>query len=575
MSRRNHGSTLRATLAGLALVLLSLLGCDAERPAAEAEPSPREAKTARAPAEPPAVDDWCAGHGLPESKCTKCNPELTAQFKAAGDWCDEHGFPESACPTCSPQTEPTVAVDWCAGHGLPESKCTKCNPELIADFKAAGDWCDEHGFPESACPTCSPQAEPAVTGDWCLEHALPESTCTKCNPELIAQFKAAGDWCDEHGFPESVCPSCNPATPPPNAEQAALEARIVRLRAPELEAAAGLRTTAARRMAAATFVSCTAHLEFHADRLADIRAIVPGLVRGLRTEVGDRVEPGDPLFELESTDIGAIQAALQTARERVRAAQANLDRQLDLRQSDIASARQVELAQQELATAKAEGRAARAALDMAGAGGSSRVGRYTIVAPIAGTVLRRPAVLGMIAGDDASLATIGDTSVMWALCEVPETFADRIALGQTLRVSADSNPELSFEGPITWIAAEVDPRTRTVTARAEIPNPDGNLRANQFMRGQITTSPSQAVVAVPRAAVQRVGARELVFVRTDVGVYEPRVVRRLSGGDLVQIEGRVAVGDEIVTTGAVLLRTEIMPGSIGAGCCEVEAPGGE
>ncbi|KIG14021.1 putative Co/Zn/Cd efflux system membrane fusion protein [Enhygromyxa salina] len=573
MSRPINGSNLRAALAGLALVLLALLGCDAERPAAELEAPPREPSSAQAPAE--AASDWCAGHQVPESKCTKCNPELIAEFKAAGDWCAEHGLPESVCPICNPQAEPAVAVDWCVEHGLPESKCTKCNPELIAAFKAAGDWCEGHGLPESACPACNPQAEPAVAGDWCVEHGLPESKCTKCNPALIAEYKASGDWCEGHGFPESVCPSCNPATPPPSAEQAALEARIVRLRAPELEAAAGFRTTPARQIAAATRVDCTAHLEFDADRIADIRAIVPGLVRQLRTEVGDRVEPGDPLFELDSTDIGAIQAALQTARERVRTAQTNLDRQLDLRESDIASARQVELAQQELAIAKAEARAGRAALDMAGAGGSSRVGRYTIIAPIAGTVLRRPAVLGMVAADDVSLATIGDTSVMWALCEVPEAFADQIALGQTLSVSADSNPELSFEGALTWISAEVDPQTRTVSARAEVQNPEGNLRANQFMRGQITTSPSRAVVAVPRAAVQRVGTRELVFVRTDVGVYEPRVVRRHSGGDTVEIEGRVAVGDAIVTTGAVLLRTEIMPGSIGAGCCEVEAPGGE
>ncbi|PRP89870.1 Cobalt-zinc-cadmium resistance protein CzcB [Enhygromyxa salina] len=349
----------------------------------------------------------------------------------------------------------------------------------------------------------------------------------------------------------------------------------MRLREPELEQTVGIRTAPARRVAAASFVDCTARIEFDADRLADIRALVPGVVRRVPAQIGDRVEPGDPLFELESTDIGAIQAGLKTARERVRTAEANRDRQLELREADIASARQLELAQQELATAKAEARAARAALKMAGAGASGSAGRYTITAPIAGTILRRPAVLGTIAGDDTSLATLGDTSTMWALCEVPEAFADRIALGQILGVAADANPEASFEGPITWIAAEVDPQTRTVTARAEVPNPDGVLRANQFMRGQITTSPSRAVVAVPRAAIQRVGPRELVFVRTEVGVYEPRVVRRRSGGETVEVEGRVAVGDEVVTTGAVLLRTEVMPGSIGAGCCEVEGPGGE
>ena len=481
-------------------------------------------------------------------------------------------------PTPSRSASPDAPADWCAGHQVPESKCTKCHPQLVAEFQAAGDWCEEHGFPESVCPSCNPQPEPSTAPDapdWCGEHALPESKCTKCHPQLIAEFQAAGDWCDEHGFPESVCPTCNPAAPPAHAEVAALEARIVRLRAPDLEAAAGLQTAPAQRVAATRSIECAAHIEFDTDRLADVRALVPGVVRHIHAQVGARVELGDPLFDLDSADIGAIQAALLSARERARAASANVARQLELREADIASARQLELAQQEQGSAKAEVRAAQAALKMAGAGGSGQVGRYTISAPIAGTILRRPALLGTHAHADTSLATLGDTSVVWALCEVPETFAARVALNQTLAISSASDPDLSFEGAITWIASEVDPQTRSVTVRADVPNPHGALRANQFMRGQIATGSSGAVLTVPRAAVQRVGARELVFVRTEVGVYEPRVVRRRGGGESVEIEGRVAPGDEVVTTGAVLLRTEIMPGSIGAGCCEVDAPGGE
>ena len=57
------------------------------------------------------LSDWCGEHGLPESMCTKCHPELIAKFKAAGDWCDEHGFPESVCPQCNPMTPPAGAPE--------------------------------------------------------------------------------------------------------------------------------------------------------------------------------------------------------------------------------------------------------------------------------------------------------------------------------------------------------------------------------------------------------------------------------------------------------------------------------
>ncbi len=454
----------------------------------------------------------------------------------------------SEAPTPSPGTSSAQAPGRCE-HGLPPALCTECNPAPAAVSQARGDWCAGHG--------------------------LPESKCTKCNPELVPQFQAAGDWCEEHGFPESACPVCSPQEPPAGAERAAIEARVVRFRSPDIERSAGIQTVAAERGRASAAVECAARIAFDADEVADIRAIVPGIVRRVRVELGARVDRGAPLFDLESTRVGEIQGALQAARQRVRTAQANLGRQRELRASDIASVRQVEVAEQELASAEAEARTAEATLRMAGAARSTPSGRYTLSAPIAGTVVRRPAVVGLLATESESLATIADTSVMWALCDVPESHASRVALGQRVVVRVEGTDDAPLAGELTWIAAEVDPRTRTVAARAEIPNGDGRLRANQFARARIEAGAPRTAVSVPRSAVQRVGEREVVFVRAARGVYEPRVVQRHGDGERVLVEGRVQAGDEVVTTGAVLLRTEIMPGSIGAGCCEVEPPGGD
>lgn len=498
--------------------------------------------------------------------------------------CGERGADRSAPQPAAPQ--PAAAAAEACEHGLPPALCTKCNPALVAVFQSKGDWCDEHGFPESFCPICNPDAlipdvgeTPAAIADWCGGHGLPESKCTKCNPELIPQFQAAGDWCEEHGYPESACPVCNPQEPPSGAERAALEARVVRFRAPDIESSAGIQSEPAQRAQVAAAIECSARIAFDSDRVADIRAIVPGIVRRVRVELGAEVARGAPLFELESTRVGEIQGTLQAARERVRAAQAEVERQRALRASEIASARQLELAEQELASARAEARTAEAMLRMAGAAQSAPSGRYTLSAPIAGTVVRRPAVVGLLASERESLATIADTSVMWALCEVAESDAAGVALGQRVQVDLQGREGAPLAGELTWIAAEVDPRTRTVTARAELANPEGRLRANQFARARIHTGAAHGAaldaVSVPRAAVQRVGEREVVFVRTGVGVYQPRVVVRHGEGERVQVEGRVQPGDEVVTTGAVLLRTEILPGSIGAGCCEVEPPGGD
>ena len=82
--------------------------------------------------------------------------------------------------------------------------------------------------------------------------------------------------------------------------------------------------------------------------------------------------------------------------------------------------------------------------------------------------------------------------------------------------------------------------------------------------------------ATPRFTIE---GREVVFVRTAKGVYEPRIVTRLptTGVDaqVAFLTGDVNPGDAVVTTGAVLLRTEMLPGSIGAGCCETSPPGAQ
>ncbi len=525
-------------------------------------------------------------HNLPPAICTKCNPALSAVFQAKGDWCDNHGFPESLCLTCNPNASildvEAVAVpvsDWCGGHGLPETMCTKCNPELIPRFQSAGDWCEEHNFPESACPVCNPRLSSGsacqITADWCVGHALPESKCTKCNLSLISQFRESGDFCEEHGFPESVCPACNPQKPPAEAERAGIEARAVRFRSSDIERSAGIQTVAAERGNASATIECTSRIAFDSDKVADIRAIVPGIMKSIQVELGAHVERGTPLFELESTRVGEIQGALQTARARFRTAQANLTRQHELMANDFTTASQLEIAEQELASAQAEVLTAEATLRLAGADPSTPSGRYTLYAPIAGTVVRRPAVIGLLATDSESLATIVDTSVMWAFCDVPEANASQVAIGQKVIITAGSNNDSSIESKITWISSEVDPRTRTVTARAIVANSQGRLRANQFVRARVETGVTQTVVSVPRSAVQRVGEREVVFVRIAQDTYEPRVVSRHGDGERVHVEGRVQVGDNVVTTGAVLLRTEIMPGSIGAGCCEIEQPGGK
>lgn len=83
----------------LAITTLFASACKQETAPAASAPS---ATHASEHAVPGSYEDWCDEHQVPESMCTRCNPSLSAAFRATGDWCEEHGLPESQCRLCNP-----------------------------------------------------------------------------------------------------------------------------------------------------------------------------------------------------------------------------------------------------------------------------------------------------------------------------------------------------------------------------------------------------------------------------------------------------------------------------------------
>lgn len=90
-------------------LVLCLAACGKSSSAPDPAPSPAAAPVAAssghgaAGAKPGSYEDWCGEHQVPESLCTRCNPDLIPAFKATKDWCPEHGLPESQCLVCNPE----------------------------------------------------------------------------------------------------------------------------------------------------------------------------------------------------------------------------------------------------------------------------------------------------------------------------------------------------------------------------------------------------------------------------------------------------------------------------------------
>ena len=145
---------------------------------------------------------------------------------------------------------------------------------------------------------------------------------------------------------------------------------------------------------------------------------MPALVQRVLVDVGTKVSKGARLFTLSSAQIGVLKSRLVAAGRRYRVAEANLKRQQALHKSGGASTRDVEVARLRLAEASSDLTAISQSLRVGGISSRGAASAFTLLAPIAGTVVQRPAVLGTKAGPGTALATVADTTSMWAILQV-------------------------------------------------------------------------------------------------------------------------------------------------------------
>ncbi|MBM4395446.1 MAG: efflux RND transporter periplasmic adaptor subunit [Deltaproteobacteria bacterium] len=407
----------------------------------------------------------------------------------------------------------------------------------------------------------------------CPEHGVPEALCTKCNPKLVPVFQARADWCEEHGFPESICPICRgrAGDAPPSAADALADAPAdgtkVRLKSPRAVTLAGLKVVEAVEGPVQEGVEAPARLAWDAAGVARVNARAPGVVRAVQADIGTPVAAGASLAEIDSSEAGEGRARRDAAKAREEVARARLERLETLRGEGVTSIREVQEARQALEEARAERAAADAALGVIGAG-TTRSGRYRLITPITGVVLKRTATLGSFVASGEVLFEVVDPSRLWAEVDIPESDLVRVAVGWRVTITVPALGNREVTGVLETLAPELDPHTRTVRGRVALDNPDGALRGHMLATARVASGTSEPRVLVPRAAVQHAKGARLVFVRTSDHVFEARRVQtEPAGGDMLAVRGRVKPGDPVVVDGSFLLKTETLKDSIGAGCC--------
>jgi len=182
--------------------------------------------------------------------------------------------------------------------------------------------------------------------------------------------------------------------------------------------------------------------------------------------------------------------------------------------------------------------------------------RLSIYTPLSGVVIEKLVQEGQYVNVGDPLFNIADLSTIWVEVEVYENEFPFIRLGQRVEITSQSYPGKAFAGRVSFIYPFLDPKTRTVKVRVELANPGLKLKPDMFVTATIK-APLPDALAVPVTAVMDTGTRQVVWVETKPGMFEPRDVKvGARVGDVIQILSGLMRGDKVASSGGYLIDSE-------------------
>lgn len=388
----------------------------------------------------------------------------------------------------------------------------------------------------------------------------------------LAALKAA---VCEHRVPQYTCDECR------------YEVGVAKA-GPELFDPAKGGTLALARVAARPFAEgrdLTGEVRLNEERALFVSPRAPGVVHAIHVDLGARVAAGLVLFEVESPDYRQAKADLARSVAAAGLAEATAARERELFEKRICPRKDLLEAEAALAEARAALRAAKGRLLGLGLGaaevdaleaadGPAGPGLLPVRAPFAGTVLERSLSLGAQALPGDRLLLLADTSKTWVVTTVHErevaALLEARAKGPVeADVTVPAYPGRTFAGRVEHVGGTLDEATRTAKARVVVENPGDLLRAGMFAKVRLRVACPGGPLAVPAEAVLEDEGRSFVFVRLGGPYFIRRPVSvEHSEGGFVEVAGGVTEGDEVVTRGAFLLKSDVLRSKMGAGCAD-------
>jgi membrane fusion protein, heavy metal efflux system len=289
---------------------------------------------------------------------------------------------------------------------------------------------------------------------------------------------------------------------------------------------------------------------------------VSGPVRRIVVVPGQIVQKGDPMLYVSSPDYSQLRTNYLKAKDAYALAQKAYARAQDLYQHHAIAEQNLEQAQSAEVQAEGDLAAAGAALKVLGIADPDALVKAPptfealVRAPIGGQVVEQDVAAGQLLQTGTTQCfMISDTSTVWVLVNIYQKDLPFVHVGDAVTIQTDSYPDV-FHGRISYVAASLDPNTRTLQARIETSNPSQKLKKDMYVVATVDAGTIQNAIAVPDSAVLRDSENQpFVYVAVSSNQFGRRTItlgESLKGQ--TQITTGLNPGDHVIGNGSLFLQ---------------------
>jgi cobalt-zinc-cadmium efflux system membrane fusion protein len=289
---------------------------------------------------------------------------------------------------------------------------------------------------------------------------------------------------------------------------------------------------------------------------------VSGPVSKIVVVPGQKVTQGQPMLYVASPDYSQLRTNYLKAKDAYALAQKAYARAQDLYQHHAIAEQGLEQAASAEVQAGGDLVAAQAALKVMGITDPDALVQappsfeVPVKAPIGGLVVEQDVSVGqLIQPGSTQCFMISDISSVWVLVNVYQKDLPYVRVGDAVTIQTDSYPDV-FHGRISYVAASLDPATRTLQARIDTPNPGDKLKKDMYVTATVQAGSIRNAIALPDAAVLRDSENQpFVYAMTSSSQFGRRTValgESLNGQ--TEITSGLQAGDQVIGNGSLFLQ---------------------